>query len=315
MKTYAYTYRDKAGALKKSALQAADRLDALRQIRAMGCVPVSVTEGVFKTGSGLPPFLSPSRLALLGGVVFLALIVGTVLRFTAKKPVLVKNAPPSEKITPTAVVKKPVQPKLTELKQPLTNLPDKAQTIVKAADEKRIKREERFGALTPENVQPPFEKEPEKEDLRPFKTASEQLLSMVLSGQPGDSVAPLPVSDDDDLEEDALKALNSTIYVRDDDSEDTLAHKANVAAAKEQLRELKAKEGWTMVEYVRAVEAQRKEDAQLKKELYQELEKRVNDSTIPDDKIRSDLTEINAILSERGIPPIQEEDLGFHEQE
>ena len=45
MKTFGYTLRNKEGALKKGSLQAVDRNDALRQIKAMGCILVSVSEG------------------------------------------------------------------------------------------------------------------------------------------------------------------------------------------------------------------------------------------------------------------------------
>lgn len=318
--TFHYTAWDAQSRMCKGELAAEDRSTALRTLQERGFTPISLAEGPV-AGGGLPRLPSLARLRLpFALLAALLLLAGAALFLNARRKRPRPAPAPSAAHAKPATAPAPAAVRApTSLTPPPTHLPEEMRRLVNAADEKRMQREKRFGSLTPENVQPPFEeepkKEPPKEDLRPFRTASEQLLSMALSGQPGESVPPLPVSYDDDLEEDAAKALKSTIYVFDDDSEATLAHKMNVAEAKEQLRELQAKEGWTAVEYIKAIEAQRKEDAQLKRELYQELEKMVNDPTVSYDKIISDLSEINDVLAERGIPPIQEAELGLHEEE
>jgi len=52
MKTFSYTSRDRDGRLKKGTVQAVDRAGAMREVKAMGGVPLSVTEARAGTGGG-----------------------------------------------------------------------------------------------------------------------------------------------------------------------------------------------------------------------------------------------------------------------
>jgi hypothetical protein len=306
--------RDEAGALQRGSLQARNRQEALQQIRAMGSTPVSVTEGsVSKTPFVWQP--AWTRAAVLLGVA-VVLITGIVLwlqRLRTPPPSPEKNNPPPPKVTEQRRPEIPKKPEtLAQPRKPLTNLSENVKQLVQTADEKRTERETRFGPMPKEPLQEDSsEKQGEKEDTRPFKSASEQLLSMALSGRPGDLAPPLPLAITDDLEEDAARAFQNVIYVSDDDSEETIQHRINVAEAKEHMKELKETAGWTTAEYLKAIEAQRREDAELKMAIYQELERMTKNPSLSNEQIRAELVEINEVLAERGIPPITEEELVF----
>lgn len=300
MKTFTYTYRDKAGALKKSALQAADRLDALRQIRAMGCVPVSVTEGVFKTGSGLPLPFSPHLVVLTGCVViFLAFLVVYRLKPGKTHPgraervsATVKHAP---KALPAAAAK-PDEP-LAAAKSPTADKPVRPE---KPAESKTVAARHGTGTGVPNAELPEAQKNGEEPGIRNMPTASEQLISML--GMPGEDTPPLPLSEEDTLETDFEKAITNTIYITDKDDEESAARKENVAWVKEYIKEAK-KLGWTPGEYLRALEKKRKEEAAFRSEAHRLIGEIENETPEEAPAAREAL---NKELEKEGLLPLEE---------
>jgi len=298
MKTFTYTCRDRAGALQHDSLQASDRADALRLIKDMGCIPVSVTERSAK-GKISKPFstlLTPRAVGLAGVVI--VLIVGLfVLRLLPKK---------SEPKSRTAEVRN----------QTVTNEPTKSpRTVTKAiadndkmpvvrADTEVIRAQPQAAkpqarVIAPKTFEQPAEKESEDIATEPaFKTLTEQLISML--GRPGEELPPLPLSVDEDLEKDFEKAATNLIPVSETDDERTFAHKANVAQEKEYIKEAK-KMGWTPGDYLRELEKKRKEEVAERKaalEILTEVEE-----TSPKE-VSTALKELNKSLQEKGILPI-----------
>jgi hypothetical protein len=81
MRNFNYTARDKAGAMKRGSLQAADRNQALHQLATQGLVPLSVVEG--------SPLAAGRQLKLaqiISAVVVIVVIVLAVMFFIQDKP-------------------------------------------------------------------------------------------------------------------------------------------------------------------------------------------------------------------------------------
>ncbi len=161
------------------------------------------------------------------------------------------------------------------------------------------------------------EEEPPKRKS-PFKSRTEVLLSMLNSVPPGVAPPPLPVSIDDDLEADADIGAENIIEITEDDDEATATRKENVGWDKLDLQEMR-KEGWKAVEFIKALEAERNEDAAFRREKMQELEKMLNDPEASDDECYALYDELNKELAERGLPklymPVEGDDEEEEEEE
>ena len=136
-----------------------------------------------------------------------------------------------------------------------------------------------------------------------FKTRTEQLISMVESIPPGVPVPPLPISPIDNLEADADESAAHDIVIGEEDSEKAEAHKIRVGWTKVDLAAAR-KEGWSAVEYLKALEDTRNEDAAFAREKRQEFDGLLADPGLSDDDCLAELEKINAELEERGLPPI-----------
>ena len=134
-----------------------------------------------------------------------------------------------------------------------------------------------------------------------FKTGTEQLIAMVESIPPGLPVPPLPIDIDDDLEADADAAATNVIEITEDDDEHAAAHKENVGWTKLDLQEMR-KEGWTAAEFIKAIEAERNENAAFYRDRVKEFEELLNDPEASDDDCYAVYDEINKELAERGLP-------------
>ena len=138
----------------------------------------------------------------------------------------------------------------------------------------------------------------------PYKSQTEQLISWLESIPPGEDVPPLPIDIDDNLEKDADKAAANVIEIGEGDSDEQAAHKENVGWTKLDLEEAR-KQGWTAAEYLKALEAERNEDAEFLRERKREFKEILANPDLTDDQCLQALAEINAELAERGIAPIE----------
>lgn len=89
----------------------------------------------------------------------------------------------------------------------------------------------------------------------PYKSQVESLLSML--GKPGTPYTPVPVDPNMDLDADFLKAMENTIIVWEDESEQSERHKQMVNWMKQAVAEAR-KEGWKVGDLLRELEKERK---------------------------------------------------------
>lgn len=159
--------------------------------------------------------------------------------------------------------------------------------------ERRIPRPKPLKELTP----PPRPKA--------FETGAEQLLAMVTPAAPGARVPPLPALTDEGMKEDVLKALNTTIVIRTNDSERLAALKENVADPKEEFRALNQTGGWTFVEYLTALREKHTEDADFLQAAHREFNDLWYDENVSDEQLMKRFGELNKELQARGLPLLE----------
>ena len=299
MREYVYTYRDPSGALKSNSLQANDRADALKQIRALGFLPVSVAEGHFKkpASNTLARWLNART---LGVAAFLIVLMAGMffMRGTPKKPLpqsqkkekAVQKVAPLPKKNPVVTAK--VTPRTNESVTASLPVAEEIKPEPKAVKPVEV-------VVAPKQEKQPAEAKPEKVIDPPLKTVSEQLIAML--GRPGEITPPLPIAEGQDFEVDFERASGRLIEVTDTDDEKAIAHKANVAQVKEYIKEAK-KMGWTPGEYLRELEKKRKEEAAMRSRAQEILAEVENASPA---EVSAARKELNKELEKEGIIPLE----------
>jgi hypothetical protein len=89
----------------------------------------------------------------------------------------------------------------------------------------------------------------------PYKSQVESILSML--GKPGTPYTPVPIDPNMDMDADFLKALENTIVIWEDESEQSAQHKQLVNWMKQAVEEAR-KEGWKVGDLLRELEKERK---------------------------------------------------------
>ena len=133
----------------------------------------------------------------------------------------------------------------------------------------------------------------------PYKSQVESLLSML--GKPGTPYTPVPIDPNMDLDGDFLKAMENTIIVWEDESEQSEQHKLMVNWMKQAIAEAK-KEGWKVGDLLRELEKERKHQWQMLSEaqtILSETEEKQPEQTAV---IRKAL---NKELDEIGVDPLK----------
>lgn len=313
MKTFGYTSRDKAGAPKNGTLQAVDRLDALRQIKSMGCVPVSVTESAFQPASSIS-FSLPARVWVLGGCVVLLLTLLVALRLmpktvsapktppavaatvkkrtpSAKKPVTATAAPASRAVAPTAFQTAEAPGPVIEPQQP---------------SQPRAEQEGPTLAKQEALQEPPV-------PVNEFKTDSlvEIHLAMLASTPPGEEPLPLPFfgidGDEDDYEVDAVKGLQHVIEINATDDDQTQLHKETVALAKEDIRQQILAGKSSSASYIRLLQEQMTEQAKTRAQVAAELKSLAG--SYSKEVIQKEIDAANKAFEESGLPKLESDEV------
>lgn len=143
-----------------------------------------------------------------------------------------------------------------------------------------------------------------EKEKRLFKNAMDQLLAMVAPKNVGDSVPPLPITDDMEFSEEDEKKILERLTADEDDSDKVLDRKEIVQAMRDEYQELK-KRGWTFIDYVKALEAKANLDTEVLEESHMLHDTVFDDPEISDEQYLETLEKINKILAERGIEPIR----------
>lgn len=137
-----------------------------------------------------------------------------------------------------------------------------------------------------------------------FTNPMDQLLSMVAPKEPGDSVPPVPIGDDEEFTPEQEKQMFERLVALDDDSDAVLERKELVQAMRNEYVELKRTRGWRFVNYIKALEAKANLDSDVLAESWKIHETVFNDPDISDEKYEETLRKINKVLEGRGIRPI-----------
>ena len=305
MKSFGYTFRDASGALKKGTLQAEDRADALRQIKAKGCVPVSVAEG--QAAAGGPAWnpawtvrgawIAAAGVVLIGGLA----VWHRAERKPVKRPAVVAA---DVKKTAPAAKPKPVKPASAKPVQaaaqpaPAQPVPEKPTPAERPATAAALPASRPGPAPAPQPAEPAAEPVPPPSPSQ-FKTSTEQLLGLAMSIPPGNPIPPLPIVPG--LDKDFVNSLTNEIVIFSDDDERTANVKENVAVAKNQMLEL-VKEGRSVAEVLKEYENTVNERAAARSEAQAELSNLYRSGKTQE--AREYMEKVNKAFTEMGIDPV-----------
>ena len=274
MKTFGYVYRNNNGVLKNGNLQATDRADALRQIKTMGHMPVSVTESkaIVSNVAWKPARHLISRMIIAG----IAIVAGLAIwRFADQGPAL-ENPVPDKMQTASGKSSSPViqsqsvdEETSSVATSPVEPIPHK---MGSPSHQQAAPPPPQSAPLSqrPQTDMPEAVAEEEQKPQRPnqFKNSTEQLLAMAMSAPPGAMIPPLPIPGN--LDEDFINSLTNTIMIYDDDDERTAQLKESVAVAKNQMLEL-LKEGRSVADVLKEYQETANERAAIRSEAQREL--------------------------------------------
>ncbi|MFA7175405.1 MAG: hypothetical protein WC340_18670 [Kiritimatiellia bacterium] len=303
MKQFNYTATNTNGARTSGQITAADRVAALRELRARKLVPLTLDAGAPERKINL----SPPRYLKLGLPALAALaLVATLVWFLRSKPTAPAPArqqqtlaqpttiplgaqpkpPASEEAAPTQLPSTPMAGKTPQPgRQQGTAPPTTAPKIVSDA----------LALAADEEIVPPVPLPPSS-----FNSLSESALAMIASVPPGMRIPPLPIPAD--LGEDFQASLTNAILIYEDDSEQTALHKETVALMKQDVATW-VKEGHSPADVIKAVQELHNDDAKLNEELNYYLE--VLRAGGNEREILDFMEEANKELDGRGLPRLQ----------
>jgi hypothetical protein len=233
MKNFNYTARDKTGSTKRGSLKAADRNAAMQELSAQGMVPLSITEGAEQPGGAK---FKPVY-AIASGIAALILAAWLGMNYLVNPiPQKSKRIQPKEKVTQKEkITRNNTEPK-DNIPKPvaLTNtMPETTQNLLRVQTTNEPSTVELTKAQQQEELKAKVAK-------RPFKSGTEQLMSLVFNTQLGDNPIPVPkIGKSENIQE----ILNTDISLYDDDPEKVERAKRNVALAKQLLKEYVEKGG------------------------------------------------------------------------
>lgn len=309
MKSFAYTMRDKTGALQSGSLQAHDRQEALQKIRAMGGTPVSVTEGSApKAPFAWQPAWTRVACILGAGVV---LIVGVV--FWLQRP----RTPPrieSQTERPATPVTAPVR---TPTPAPV------AQTPVQKAKVKEVSAPAAPTALQPaptvaeEPPAPAVAATPAVHTNRPvgvrlftkdgkeltnkapkFTTQTDRFLWGILKNPGGTATTVISPTV---IERDFARALEQKIPIEPDDDAETIALKQQLELVKAEIAEL-VKNGDNLADIIRDIQTEYNDAATIRRQTRQTLFDLIKSGDL--ETAAEYQAESNKELQSRGIEPV-----------
>lgn len=303
MKGFAYTARDPSGATKSGFIPAADRAAAIRELRAQGLVPVSLDERAAPLAGGGRRVPALRTLVLAAGVLLVAALLLLVARRRFGRPAPARAPVAAAAVKPAAARPAaaapagqaapavPVAPVVPAASAGRTEAPGSpavsAPAGVAAAAPASVPAAAASGAPPPEPRPAPV-----------YKTMTEQLLAML--GRPGEVMPPLPISGEENLAANLREALTNLIEIYETDDVQEVNRKETVAWLKVQLAEAE-KEGWNPGEVIKALEEQRREEAEVRKAAAQRLKEMIREHPEQAREIRA---AINAELAAQGILPL-----------
>lgn len=303
MKTYSYSFRDNTGALRHASLNALNRSEAILQIKSMGYVPVSISEGASKTLSGgKNPFLLNKQTLLVLAISFL--LVATWLYFV-KFPRPVKNIDP---VTKKESVKSKTALASKTGKKTVKQTPNTSSLQGPVIEKAKPKQKQHH---TNQSIEQLYSvTEAVQVDMTQFemKSTTEDLLSMLASSPLGEDPMPMPMffGNDAEANEDAKAAMTNIIEITTKDLPQDELRKEAVAWTKVTLKDYMA-QGGSAKEFLEKTYAFRKAVADYRTRDIETLAKLKKDKK--PEEIQAILDEVNASYKADGIIPITAEEL------
>ena len=314
--TFTVTFRAGNGRRRTETVEASSRADVFKMMKSRGINPLAVKEGaVAGTTSGSPG----GRLRSLGMALIAVALV--VLAFAGARWLSSKSdSSISDEPVPESVRKAKAMPaqKLSEGKAmlPSDKPGPKRQEVVRVqpkapADEVPppgkvpVADTAEMSTNAPPALTPEEMLEEAKRRMK-FKTAEEQLLSMVTPDEPGGEVPPVPITGEEEDTAATAKGVANVLRPEKDDDEHMLQRKLDISEMKLEYGELK-KQGWTFAQYVKALAAKRNEEAADMGEARRVMEELYRDSTISDAEYAAAKKQINDSLREKGLPAVEAE--------
>ena len=300
--TFTVTYRDTDGALREEAVEAANRAECVVAFKARGIVPVGVREGRAVS-------MKPARRNTPGGkVVFvmvgflLAAILGGVCwwwrcgdRGTAALPGdAPKRAVAARREAPQhGPVQKPAPAPTGE---PCGETAATTNAVKAARPQKYNKAKEIADARRAVQATNGYVRVKKE---RPFKTAADQAMAMLMSIPPGQAVPPIPLRPG--AEEEFRKMVDTPIEILETDNEKVRALKESVRECRKELKRL-LDEGLSLQEIVTEHRTLANENAQIRRDAAREAKEMLEKGSRED--AEKYVKTINAALSQMGIPAI-----------
>ena len=309
MKSFAYTMRDKTGALQSGSLQAHDRQEALQKIRAMGGTPVSVTEGSApKAPFAWQPAWTRVACILGAGVV---LIVGVVfwlqrprtpprIESQTERPATPVTAPVRTP-TPAPVAQTPVQKaKVKEVPAPAApTVIQPAPTVVEEPPAPAVAATPAVHTNRPVGVRLFTKDGKELTNKAPkFTTQTDRFLWGILKNPGGTATTVISPTI---IARDFKKALANKLPINPDDDAETAALKRQIDAIKAEIATL-VKNGDSLYEIIRDIQQDYNEAAETRREARRNLFDLIKQGDLEAAATYQD--ESNKALTERGLAPI-----------
>ena len=290
MKNFNYTARDRAGATKRGSLKAIDRAAALHELAAQGMVPLSITEGAAKEASG---FSLKKPFIIAGAIVAVIAAVFLVLNLLPKSSDTEGKKPKKNKVVQTT--------KKGSVKAPLTASTNRTVAVKTSAEKEPVLAPAPTNKVVKPKIQV-FELYPgcsTNPPLTGYTSITERIINMIINLRPG--MPPPPLLNLPAGETNIIKILDTNITLYETDDETVAQQKANVAYAKQLLKEYLAAGGNTSdflkfyhEQLTNAFEERRKAQQQFSEILKAGDEKGASDF----------FEEKNKALSEKGIAPL-----------
>lgn len=232
MKTFNYVVRDEKGQQQKGQIQAEHRALALEALKKRGWLPLSIIDapcgGEKASLIRAWPFIGCIVLLMVGGLVVYLMSLSRSAVNEAKKPYTTKKVIESKNVSSTNISRIKVTGKSFQALSSKTDLRDLTNTVsmTPLADL-------RYGTNRVKSGRPPHRDSG-------YSSMTERYINMVINTKLGMKPLPLFALPKG---EDISKILNADIMVYDTDTEKQLEQKANVAKAKELLKEYLAQGG------------------------------------------------------------------------
>jgi hypothetical protein len=313
MKTFEYTFRGQGKEARQGTLKAEDRAAAFRILEAQGLTPVILSETTER--------VAKNRVFLAVGVsVFVAVAAVVLHRLFSGGETPISASPvvaaPVRAATPTtepykAPVARAPAPEAPKSEPP--NLSPKPSPepvpVAPVAPVSAVPAPRRPPAPVAVAEPEPVE-EPEPPKPPAFTTMTDQSLAMILSIPPGVDMPPLPDLQAAGMEDDLVKALQNSIMIEEDDSDELIVFKDDVATAKQHLV-AEVSRGLSPADVLHAYVAQHNENADYRRTVVAAFQQLVAEKKSNRTQIQSEMDRINAALVQYDLDPVSADEIGL----